>query len=163
MSNHVTITGRLGADPAIKFTPQGRAVAEISIADTPRRKNTQTGEWEDAGETLWLRTSLWGAAAEQLAEQARKGDQVTAVGRLRQRSWETKEGDKRVVIELDAQSVAIVPKPRQTERQPQATGDPWARGGDPSLGAGGWAQATTDEPPFAVIPATSGEWTGAIA
>ena len=85
-----------------------------SIADTPRRKNTQTGQWEDAGETLWIRFSIWNAAAEALAEAARKGDQVTAVGRLRQRSYE-RDGQKHVAVELDARSVAIVPKPLTQE------------------------------------------------
>ena len=148
MSNHFTIIGRLGGDPELRFTAQGAAVCSGSIADTPRRKNAQTGQWEDAGETLWIRFSIWNAAAEALAEAARKGDQVTAVGRLRQRSYE-RDGQKHVAIELDARSVAIVPKPRQTERQPQPAGDPWARGGDPSQGAGGWTQAThDDETPF---------------
>ena len=148
MSNNFEITGRLGGDPDLRFTPSGNPVCSGSIADTPRRKNTQTGQWEDAGETLWIRFSIWNAAAEALAEAARKGDQVTAVGRLRQRSYE-RDGQKHVAVELDARSVAIVPRPRQTERQPQSTGDPWARGGDPSRGAGGWTHAThDDETPF---------------
>ena len=135
MSNHFTIIGRLGGDPELRFTAQGAAVCSGSIADTPRRKNAQTGQWEDAGETLWIRFSIWNAAAEALAEAARKGDQVTAVGRLRQRSYE-RDGQKHVAVELDAREPPILmhahaqlaePQPQQELLRAVHTRKPLAR------------------------------------
>lgn len=110
MSNHQSITGRLGDDVELRFTPNGKAVANGAIADTPRRLNRDTNQWEDAGETLWLRFSLWGAKAEALAEVARKGDLVMAT-----------------VIELDADEVAVVPAAQRGQGKPQqaAQSDPW--------------------------------------
>ena len=147
MSNHFTIIGRLGGDPELRFTAQGAAVCNGSIADSPRRMNPQTGQWEDAGEPLWVRFTLWNSAAEAFAETAQRGDRVVAVGHLKARSYE-KDGQKRVAVELDARSVAVLPKSRPADRQQATSSDPWARGGDPSQGAGGWTQAATDEPPF---------------
>lgn len=134
MSAHVTITGRLGADPELRYTQSGHAVCGINVADTPRRKNDQTGQWEDAGETLWLRGSLWGAKGEALANTARKGDLVIVVGQLVARSWDDKAtGEKRTVTEVKAFEVAPVAK-AETTSQPQGGGwggqqpaaDPWA-------------------------------------
>lgn len=150
MSNHVTITGNLGQDPELRFTPSGKAVATISVGDTPRRLNRDTNQWEDAGDTLWLRCSIWGDPAETLAEHGRKGQRVTVVGRLKSRTWETKEGEKRTVVECDADTVAIVPKgqPAQRSSSPQAS-DPWATPQQPV--AAGWGGGN-DEPPFAFPP-----------
>src|SRR5699024_1539789 len=127
-----TITGRLGMDPELRFTPNGKAVANFSVADTPRRLNRDTQQWEDAGETLWLRGSLWGTKAEALAEHARKGHLVTVTGRLEARSWEDRQtGDKRTVTEIAAQEVAVVP------RSSQSSG-----GGTDFAQAGGWGGGT---------------------
>ena len=145
MSNHVTITGNLGQDPELRFIPSGKAVCTISVGDTPRRFNKDSNAWEDAGETLWLRCSLWGDAAETLAEHAKRGQKVVVTGRLKQRSWDDKDGTKRTVVECDADAVAIVPK-NQTQRTSQVhQSDPWATAPAqaPEQSGGGW-----DAPPF---------------
>ena len=139
MSNHFTIIGRLGGDPELRFTAQGAAVCSGSIADSPRRMNPQTGQWEDAGEPLWVRFTLWNSAAEAFAETAQRGDRVVAVGHLKARSYE-KDGQKRVAVELDARSVAVLPKSRPADRQQATSSDPWTR-----TGVSGPAD---DEPPF---------------
>ena len=128
MSNHFTIIGRLGGDPELRFTAQGAAVCNGSIADSPRRMNPQTGQWEDAGEPLWVRFTLWNSAAEAFAETAQRGDRVVAVGHLKARSYE-KDGQKRVAIELDARSVAVLPKSRPADRQQATSSDAWTRTG----------------------------------
>lgn len=139
MSNHFTIIGRLGGDPELRFTAQGAAVCSGSIADSPRRMNPQTGQWEDAGEPLWVRFTLWNSAAEAFAETAQRGDRVVAVGHLKARSYE-KDGQKRVAVELDARSVAVLPKSRPADRQQATSSDAWTR-----TGVSGPAD---DEPPF---------------
>ena len=156
MSNHVTITGNLGQDPELRFIPSGKAVCTISVGDTPRRLNRDTNQWEDAGETLWLRCSIWGDAAETLAEHGRRGQKVVVTGRLKSRTWDTKEGEKRTVTECDADTVAIVPKSTtQRTANPLAQADPWATPAAAQGTQGGWgvnpgAQgvATNDEIPF---------------
>ena len=105
MTNTVTITGNLVADPELRFTKSGLAVAAFTIADTPRTFDKATNEWKD-GETLFLRASVWREAAENAAESLRKGMRVTATGKLQQRNYETKEGEKRTSIELDVEEVA---------------------------------------------------------
>ena len=126
--NTLTITGRLGDDIDLRWTPQGKAVANGRIADTPRRYNDQTQQWEDAGEALWLSFALWGPKAEALAEAAHKGSLIMAHGRLKQRSYDANDGTKRTVIELDASEVAVV-APQRSQRQSQPQGNPG--GGDP--------------------------------
>lgn len=119
MSNHVTITGNLGSDPELRFTSSGKAFVTVSVGDTPRRFNRDSNQWEDAGETLWLRCTRFGGEAEEIAERAHRGDKVTVVGRLKSRSWDDKDtGQKRTSVEVDADSIAIVPRaPRQQQNQ----------------------------------------------
>ena len=95
----ITVIGNLTADPELRFTPSGAAVANFTIASTPRQFDRQTGEWKD-GETLFMRCSIWREAAENVAESLTKGMRVIAQGRLVQRSFETREGEKRNVVEL---------------------------------------------------------------
>src|SRR5699024_2170590 len=95
----ITVVGNLTADPELRFTPSGAAVANFTIASTPRQFDRQAQEWKD-GETLFLRCSLWREAAENIAESLTKGQRVIAQGRLVQRSFETREGEKRTVVEL---------------------------------------------------------------
>jgi single-strand DNA-binding protein len=97
----LTVTGNLTGDPELRYTPNGDAVANFTIASTGRRYNTQTEAWED-GDTVFLRCNLWRQAAEHLAESVSKGDRVIATGRLKQRVYETAEGEKRSSYELDA-------------------------------------------------------------
>ena len=138
MPNTLTITGRLAFDPEVRFSPSGDAVVSGRIADTPRRKNQQTGEWE-GGETLWLGFSLWGRKAETLADAAKKGDLVMLTGTLTQRTFEDKHGEQRTVIEVKATEVAIVPRIQ--------SGAGWSK--DPTAAADPWQQpATNSEPPL---------------
>lgn len=101
----ITLVGNLVADPDLRHSPSGAAVADFTVASTPRRYNKQTGQWED-GEALFMRCSIWKQAAENLAASLRKGDRVIVTGALKQRSYETREGEKRTIIECDAQEVA---------------------------------------------------------
>jgi single-strand DNA-binding protein len=95
----VTVAGTLTADPELRFTPSGAAVANFTVAANDRRYDQQTGKWVD-GDATFLRCSIWRQAAENLTESLTKGTRVLVTGHLRQRSYETPEGDKRVVMEL---------------------------------------------------------------
>lgn len=149
MSNFFSITGNLTADPELRFTSGGDAVANFTVADTPRKFNKQTNEWEDAGETLFVRASIWREDAEAAAEGLKRGQKVTVTGKLKQRSYD-KDGQKRVVYEMDAESVSGHAK--RADRSggyanagapaAQGGGDAWATNGN---GGGGWAST---EPPF---------------
>ena len=100
----ITVIGNLTGDPELRFTPSGSAVANFTIASTPRTFDRQSNEWKD-GETLFLRASVWREAAENVAETLTKGMRVIAQGRLKSRSYETKEGEKRTVIELEVDEI----------------------------------------------------------
>ncbi|KLU08221.1 MULTISPECIES: single-stranded DNA-binding protein [Kocuria] len=100
----ITVIGNLTADPELRFTPSGAAVANFTVASTPRTFDRQSNEWKD-GETLFLRCSVWREAAENVAESLQKGMRVIVQGRLKSRSYETKEGERRTVTELDVDEV----------------------------------------------------------
>lgn len=100
----ITVIGNLTADPELRFTPQGAAVANLTIASTPRNFDKATGEWKE-GETLFLRASAWREAAENIAETLKKGMRVIAQGRLKSRSYETKEGERRTSMELEIEEI----------------------------------------------------------
>jgi single-strand DNA-binding protein len=100
----ITVVGNLTGDPELRFTPSGAAVANFTIASTPRAFDKQTNEWKD-GDTLFLSCSIWRQAAENVAESLQKGMRVVAQGRLKQRSYETREGEKRTVVELEVEEV----------------------------------------------------------
>ncbi|WP_068249244.1 single-stranded DNA-binding protein [Janibacter corallicola] len=155
----ITVVGNLTADPELRFTPSGAAVANFTVASTPRYFDRQNNEWKDA-ETLFMRCSVWREAAENAAESLVRGTRVVVTGRLVSRSWEDKEtGQKRTVMEMQADEVApslryATAKVTKTQRgggggqgggwggQPQGGGfggqqsDPWATGG-PQGGQGG--------------------------
>ncbi|MDQ6850114.1 MAG: single-stranded DNA-binding protein [Actinomycetota bacterium] len=161
----ITVVGNLTADPELRFTPSGAAVASFTIASTPRTFDRNTSEWKD-GEALFLRCSLWRQAAENAAESLTRGMRVIASGRLKQRSFETREGEKRTVIELDVDEIGpslkyASAKVNRTQRGSSSS----SSGGFGSSGSGGgasstnaddpWgsaqpagAEATSDEPPF---------------
>ena len=137
-----TVIGNLTADPELKFTPSGAAVANFTIASTPRTFDRQSNEWKD-GDTLFMRCSLWREPAENVAETLLKGMRVVALGNLVQRSYETREGEKRTVVELQVDEIgpslryatAKVERAQRGQQQAQpATGvrqsaptpDPWA-------------------------------------
>ena len=100
----ITLIGNLTNDPELRFTPSGSAVANFTIASTPRTFDSKSNEWKD-GETLFLRASVWREMAENVAESLTKGTRVIASGRLKSRSYETKEGEKRTVIELEVDEI----------------------------------------------------------
>ena len=100
----ITVVGNLTDTPELRFTPSGSAVANFTIASTPRTFNKQSNEWKD-GEALFLRASIWREAAENVATSLTKGTRVIAQGALKQRSYDTREGEKRTSYELDVQEI----------------------------------------------------------
>jgi single-strand DNA-binding protein len=150
--------GNLTADPELRFTPSGAGVANFTVASTPRTFDRQTQEWQD-GDALFLRCSVWRAQAENVAEGLRKGDRVVVTGRLKQRSYE-KDGQKRTVIELEADEVAASAKfatvtAQRAQRGVSSGGSgrrsssPWDTGGeDPWSSPVGAGRQEPDEPPF---------------
>jgi single-strand DNA-binding protein len=174
----ITVVGNLTDDPELRFTPSGAAVANFTVASTPRTLNKQTNEWED-GEAMFLRCSVWRQAAENVAESLQKGARVLVQGRMRARTWETREGEKRTSFEIDVDEIgpslrwatAKVAKAGRSSGgggygasggQPSGGGDPWATSapqqgggaaGAPAAGGGGqdpWGApgVSSDEPPF---------------
>ena len=154
----ITVVGNLTADPELRFTPSGAAVANFTVASTPRIYDRQTGEWKD-GEALFLRCNIWRQAAENVAESLTRGARVIVNGRLKQRSFETREGEKRTVVELDVDEIGpslryATAKVNKVNRggggggfgsgssSPAPQDDPW--GSAPPAGGGGFS----DEPPF---------------
>ena len=100
----ITVIGNLTADPELRFTPSGAAVANFTVASTPRIYDRQSGEWKD-GEALFLRCNIWREAAENVAESLTRGARVILSGRLKQRSFETREGEKRTVVEVEVDEI----------------------------------------------------------
>ena len=100
----ITVIGNITGDPELRFTPSGAAVANFTVASTPRQFDRQSNEWKD-GETLFMRCSVWRDAAENVAESLARGTRVIVSGRLKSRSYETKEGEKRTVVEMEVDEV----------------------------------------------------------
>jgi single-strand DNA-binding protein len=138
----ITVVGNLVDDPELRFTPSGAAVANFRIASTPRTFDRQTNEWKD-GDALFLSCSVWRQAAENVAESLQRGMRVIVQGRLKQRSYETREGEKRTVIELEVEEVGPALKyatAKVTRTTRQGGGGGYSGGG--SQGGGGddpWA------------------------
>jgi len=126
----ITVVGNLTDDPELRFTPSGAAVASFTVASTPRTFDKATNEWKD-GDALFLRCSIWRQAAENVAESLTKGMRVVVQGRLRQRSYETREGEKRTVVELEVEEVGPSLK-YATAKVTKAS-----RGGGGGFGGGG--------------------------
>jgi single-strand DNA-binding protein len=138
----ITVVGNLTSDPELRYTQNGLAVANFTIASTPRNYDRASNEWKD-GEALFLRASVWREFAEHVAGSLTKGSRVIATGRLKQRSYETKEGEKRTSIELEVDEIG--PSLRYATAsvtRAQSSG----RGGSPAVGGG-------DEPWAASAPA----------
>jgi single-strand DNA-binding protein len=142
--NHTTIVGNLVEDPELRFTNSGTAVANLRVAVTQRIQ--QDGIWRD-GETSFFRVNVWRAQAEHLADSLSKGDRVMVTGRLRQRTWETPEGDKRSVTELEADEVGASLKfaTAKVERAPSRGNDERNQGQQRQAERGG---DFNDAPPF---------------
>ena len=149
---NITVVGNLTADPELRFTPSGAAVANFTVASTPRTLDKQSNEWKD-GEPLFLGCSVWRQAAENAAESLQRGMRVIVTGRLKARSYETREGDKRTVFEIEVDEVApslkyATAKVTKTSRSGAGQGggsygggsgggDPWA---SPGAGQGAGQQ-----------------------
>lgn len=165
----ITVVGNLVDDPELRFTPSGAAVANFRIASTPRTFDRQTNEWKD-GDALFLSCSVWRQAAENVAESLQRGMRVIVQGRLKQRSYETREGEKRTVVELEVDEVgpalafatAKVTRASRSggggggagysgggQSRPQSGGgnDPWATPA-PQQGGGGGGQAAPANDPW---------------
>jgi len=169
----ITIAGNLVDDPQLRYTPTGQAVANFRIASTPRWQDRQSGEWKD-GDSLFLSCNVWRQAAENVAESLQRGMRVIVQGRLRQRSYETKEGEKRTVYEIEVDEVgpSLRNASAKVTKSTRSTGgggfggsqsggggggqsgygggggrpadDPWAS----SDAGGGGGDGFSDEPPF---------------
>ncbi len=161
----ITVVGNLTADPELRFTPSGAAVANFTVASTPRTFDRQSGEWRD-GDALFMRCNVWRQAAENVAETLTRGMRVMVAGRLRQRSFETREGEKRTVVELEVDEVGpslkyATAKVNKASRGSGGGGfggsggvadDPW--GSAPPVGSAAVSSGSAaahpadDEPPF---------------
>ena len=130
----ITVIGNLTDDPELRFTPSGAAVAKFRVASTPRFMDRQTNEWKD-GEPLFLACTVWRQAAENVAESLQRGARVIVSGRLKQRSYETREGEKRTVIELEVDEVG--PSLRYATAKVQKMQRSGGNGGFGSDGGGG--------------------------
>ncbi|MFI7005747.1 single-stranded DNA-binding protein [Streptomyces sp. NPDC050145] len=132
----ITVVGNLVDDPELRFTPSGAAVAKFRVASTPRTFDRQTNEWKD-GESLFLTCSVWRQAAENVAESLQRGMRVIVQGRLKQRSYEDREGVKRTVYELDVEEVGASLR-SATAKVTKTSGG--GRGGQGGYGGGGGGQ-----------------------
>jgi single-strand DNA-binding protein len=153
----ITIIGNLVDDPELRFTPNGAAVAKFRIASTPRYLDKATNEWKD-GDSLYLSCNVWRQAAENVAESLTRGMRVIVQGRLKQRSYETKEGEKRTVYEIEVDEVgpslrnatAKVSKTNRAGGAGSAGGSTSGGADDPWAASGSWGSpvGANDEPPF---------------
>lgn len=154
---NITVVGNLVAEPDLRFTPGGHAVCNFRIASTPRQFNRQSNQWEDQ-EALFLTVNVWRQAAENVAESLQKGMRVMVSGRLRQRSYETREGEKRTVFEVEADDVGpslsfasanVIRNPRSVQGGPaRGQNQPAGRPSDDQWGSAPSQGVDDDEPPF---------------
>nr|WP_202506408.1 single-stranded DNA-binding protein [Amycolatopsis rubida] len=159
----ITVVGNLTSDPELRFTPSGAAVANFTVASTPRTLDRQSGEWKD-GEALFLRCNIWRQAAENVAESLTRGARVVVQGRLKQRSFETKEGEKRTVVELEVDEIGpslryATAKVNKVSRGGGGGGDFGGGGGFNGGGGnrgGGGNSAPADDPWGSAPPAGGG-------
>jgi single-strand DNA-binding protein len=151
----ITIIGNLVDDPQLRYTPTGQAVASFRVASTPRFLDRNTNEWKD-GDSLFLSCNVWRQAAENVAESLQRGMRVIVSGRLRQRSYETKEGEKRTVYEIEVDEVgpSLRNASAKVVRSSRATGGQGGSGGGSGYGSSGGARAADD--PWAAETADSG-------
>ena len=165
----ITLVGNLTADPELRFTPSGAPVANFTVASTPRTFDRNANEWKD-GDAMFLNCAVWRQAAENVAESLTKGMRVIVQGRLRSRSYETREGEKRTVFEVEVDEIGPALRYATAKVSRNASGgggnyssggysgggssggssggSDWNRGNQPSAGADPRAGAQTEEPPF---------------
>ena len=149
---NITMVGNLVADPELRYTPNGAAVANFRIASTPRVFDRQSNEWKD-GEALFMSCSIWREAAENVSESLQRGSRVIVTGRLKSRSYETKEGEKRTVTELEVDEVG--PSLRYATAKVNKTQRSGGGGGYSGGGQGGGGQQGGGDDPWAT-PAPQG-------
>ena len=171
----ITLVGNLTADPSLRFTPGGAPVANFTVASTPRTFDRQANEWRD-GDAMFLNCSVWKQTAENVAESLTKGMRVIVQGRLKSRSFETREGERRTVFEVDVDEVgpSLRYASAKVQKNSGGSGGGWSDGGPPAWGPSGqsaprqapasggwgqqqarqapqsdpWEQPQSDEPPF---------------
>ena len=148
----ITVIGNLTDDPELRFTPSGAAVAKFRVASTPRFMDKASGEWKD-GEPLFLACTVWRQAAEHVAESLQRGARVIVSGRLRQRSYETREGEKRTVIELEVDEIG--PSLRYATAKVQKMSRSGGGGGGFGGGGGQGGGGNFDDPWASAAPAPS--------
>jgi single-strand DNA-binding protein len=153
----ITVVGNLTDDPELRFTPSGAAVAKFRVASTPRTLDRASGEWKD-GEPLFLACNIWRQAAENVAESLQRGARVIVTGRLRQRSYETREGEKRTVMELEVDEIG--PSLRYATAKVQKMSRSSGGGGFGASGGGGGGNqggggSFADDPWASAAPATA--------
>jgi single-strand DNA-binding protein len=162
----ITVVGNLTADPELRFTPSGAAVANFTVASTPRIFDRQSSEWKD-GDALFMRCSIWREAAENVAESLTRGSRVIVQGRLKQRSYETREGEKRTVVELEVDEIgpslryatAKVNKASRSGGGGGGFGSGTGGGGGSRGGAAAGGSAEPKDDPWGSAPA-SGSFSG---
>jgi single-strand DNA-binding protein len=162
----ITVSGNLVDDPELRFSPSGAAVAKFRIASTPRTFDRQTSEWKD-GESLFLTVNIWRQAAENVAESLQRGMRVIVSGRLRQRSYETKEGEKRTVYEIEADEVGPSLRNATAKVTKSSRGGGGGLGGSSGGSSGGFGGGS-DDPWSSPAPGTGGAgggggWSGGSA
>jgi single-strand DNA-binding protein len=160
----ITVIGNLTSDPELRFTPSGAAVANFTVASTPRTLDKQSGEWKD-GEALFLRCNIWRQAAENVAESLTRGARVVVQGRLKQRSFETKEGEKRTVVELEVDEIgpSLRYATAKVNKVSRAGGGDFGGGGGGGGNRGGGGGAPADDPWGSAPPASGGGGGGGFA
>jgi single-strand DNA-binding protein len=157
----ITVVGNLVDDPELRFTPSGAPVANFRIASTPRTFDRQTNEWKD-GDTLFLSCAVWRQAAENVAESLQRGMRVIVQGRLKSRQYETREGEKRTVFEIDVEEVgpslrSASAKVTKTTRSGGGGGYSGGGGGGGYSGGGGQQSAPADDPWASPAPSQGGQ------
>lgn len=158
----ITVVGNLTADPELRFIPSGAAVANFTVASTPRIYDRQAGDWRD-GDALFLRCSIWREAAENVAESLTRGSRVIVTGRLKQRSYETREGEKRTVVEVEVDEIGpslryATAKVNKVSRSGGGSG-----GGGGGFGGGGGGGGSSRPAAVAGSESTDDPWGSAPA
>jgi single-strand DNA-binding protein len=150
----ITVVGNLTGDPELRFTPSGAAVANFTVASTPRTFDRATNEWKD-GDAMFLNCSVWRQVAENVAESLTKGMRVIVQGRLKSRTYETQSGERRTVFEVEVDEVGpclryatakVARNQSSGSAAPSSSG--WSAPVEPPAAADPWASAQSDDPPF---------------
>ena len=149
MSAHTYVVGNLGNQPEARFTQNGNATLTFSVGCTPRRKDKDSGQWDDDGAPLWITITLWGEEAERWAEVLNKGDRISVNGTLKRRTYERRDGGQGEALELvGARDLAVIPRADSQSAAPKRdSGQKWAPPGRQPVSDPWAAQKPLDEPP----------------